>query len=113
MNEAPIKKIDWLILPIVGALLCVAAWQVLAGKKVYALKSSSLAEVQASVVPNLPNGEADWKRIQPSIKAGTFEQIKGLPDGKQLWQALEPALDEKRVGVIKDLPNVNEAWEAS
>jgi nitrate/nitrite transport system permease protein len=65
------------------------------------------------VVPNLPNGEADWQRIKPWIEAGTFERIKTLPDGKQLWQALEPSLEEKRVGLIKELPNVNEAWEAS
>ena len=62
MNEAPIKKIDWLVLPIIGALLCVGVWHLIAGKKVYALKSSGgIAELHANVVPNLPNGEADWK----------------------------------------------------
>jgi nitrate/nitrite transport system permease protein len=114
MNETPLKKIDWLLLPIVGVLLCLALWQVLAGKKVYTLKSTGgIAGLQASITPNLPGGDADWQRMKPWIQAGTFERIKTLPNGKALWEALEPALEEKRVGLIKDLPNVGEAWDAS
>jgi hypothetical protein len=113
MNEPPIKKIDWLVLPIIGALLCLGVWHLVAGKKVYTLKSGGMAELHASVVPNLPNGEEDWKRIKPLIEAGAFERIKTLSDGSKIWPALEPSLEEKRVGLVKELPNVNEAWNAS
>jgi nitrate/nitrite transport system permease protein len=112
MNEKKFK-LDWLILPIIGAIVCVGLWHLVAGKKVYTLRTpGSLKEIHDAVAA-VPNGEEVWKKVQPLLKAGAFEPIKLLPEGKSLWEAVEPYIQEKRVGLIKDLPNVRETWVSS
>ncbi len=115
MNESKLKKLDWLLLPLLGALFCVGLWHAVAGEKVYALKTpaTGLEEMHASLVQSLPNGEAVWKTIQPAVTAGRYEQIKKMPEGLKLWESIQSHLDEKRVGLIPALPNVEETWLSS
>jgi nitrate/nitrite transport system permease protein len=34
MNESILRKIDWLILPVIGVAVCVLIWSLIAGKEV-------------------------------------------------------------------------------
>jgi hypothetical protein len=33
MKESILKKIDWLILPAIGILMCILVWNLIAGKR--------------------------------------------------------------------------------
>ena len=112
MNENPLKKIDWLILPMLGALVCIALWHVMAGKKVFTL-TGSVADARAAVVQGLPDGEQVWKTIKYSVESGHLADLKDMPNAKGAWEIIAPLTEEKRVGFIKDLPNVQETWLAS
>ena len=104
-------KFDWLILPIVGAIIILATWHGLAGRKVFKLTTSP-AELSALVL-TLPAGETQSKALAPALKSGTLEaaQVTSLPP--ELWAAIKDSFEEKRVGLIPDLPNVVETWVSS
>jgi len=102
-------KLDWLILPVIGALLMLATWHIVAGKKAYVL-TTSLDEV-GTIVAGLPEGGSHWKAIRTKIQAGETGDIKkGSP---AVWEAIQGSFEEKRVGLIPDLPNVIETWQSS
>jgi len=114
MNDSILKKLDWLLLPLIGVFVCVGLWHVAAGKKVYTLNSpADGAKEVAAAVQALPEGEAAWKRVKPLVDAGDFVALKALPDAQPIWEAVEPLVEEKRVGMIPALPNVHEAWISS
>jgi nitrate/nitrite transport system permease protein len=104
-------KCDWLILPLVGLVAVLAAWQGLGGRKTYVL-TGTVDEARAAVVAGT-DGEAAWKVMQPLVAAGRIERIKDLPNGKELWPLIESSVEEQRVGVIAALPSVVETWESS
>jgi len=108
-------KCDWLILPCVGALVCIALWHAVAGKKVFTLKmpDGGVEEIHARLVQDLPESDASWSSVKPLLTAKKFEQIKQLPGGGKIWDAILPYVAEARVGLIKDLPNVKETWLSS
>jgi len=102
-------KLDWLILPVIGALLMLATWHIVAGKKAYVL-TTSLDEV-GTIVAGLPEGGSHWKAIRTKIQAGETKDIKKtMPE---VWEAIQGSFEEKRVGLIPDLPNVIETWQSS
>jgi len=112
MNEKHFK-FDWLILPIIGALVCVGLWHLAAGKKVYTLRTPGSVEEMGSAVAQLPDGAALWQKVGPLVDKGDFGRIKSQPATQPAWEAVEPFVEEKRVGLIKDLPNVRETWDSS
>jgi nitrate/nitrite transport system permease protein len=113
MNDSILKKLDWLLLPLIGVAACLILWHLLAGKVVYTLSSpEQAAELQAGIQA-LPEGEALWKKYQPFVAKGRFVELKALPDAASVWEVVQPFLEEKRVGLIPALPNVHEAWISS
>ncbi len=108
-------KLDWFILPLVGAVACIVLWHVLAGKKTHVLKNpeTGLEELRKGLAAALPNGEELWKQVKPLVTSGNAAQVKSLKDGAKIWEAVEPFVEEKRVGAIAALPNVGEAWQSS
>lgn len=104
-------KFDWLALPVIGAVVVLLIWQIVAGKKVYTL-TGSMEDVQTAVL-GLPAGDALWVTVKPKVTAGNADEIKTLPEGAKIWQAISSSFEEKRVGLIPALPNVVETWEAS
>ena len=102
-------KFDWLILPVIGVIIMLATWHIVAGKKTYVL-TSSLDEVGA-IVTGLPEGSANWKVIRTKIQAGEAKDIKKSTPA--IWEAIQGSFEEKRVGLIPDLPNVIETWDSS
>jgi len=104
-------KLDWLVLPMIGAIVVVLCWQIVAGKKTFTLTGS--ADDMHTAVAGLPEGEALWVKIKPKVMAGDAEAIKAVPGGDQAWEAISSSFEEKRVGLIPALPNVVETWDAS
>ena len=102
-------KLDWLILPVIGMLIMLVTWHIVAGKKTYVL-TSSLDEVGA-IVTGLPEGGAHWKAVRTKIQAGEVKDIKTT--SPEIWEAIQGSFEEKRVGLIPDLPNVIETWQSS
>lgn len=102
-------KLDWLILPVIGMLIMLVTWHIVAGKKTYVL-TSSLDEVGA-IVTGLPEGGAHWKAVRTKIQAGEVKDIKKT--FPEIWEAIQGSFEEKRVGLIPDLPNVIETWQSS
>ncbi len=114
MNDSLLKKLDWLLLPLLGALVCVGLWHALAGKKVYLWKSPADGPKElAAAVQGLPDGEAVWKRVKPLVETAQWDAVKALPHAPALGETVEPFIEEKRVGWIAALPNVEEAWISS
>ena len=114
MNNSILKKLDGVLLPLLGALVCVGLWHAVAGKKIYVLKSPTdgLPGVFAAVDP-LPESRTAWSQIKRLMEAGQFAEVKALPNAQRIWEAIEPFVEEKRVGLIPALPNVAEAWTSS
>lgn len=115
MNNSLFKKLDWLLLPLLGALLCVAVWQLAAGRKTYVLTdpTGGLEAVHEAVAKAFPNGEVLWKEIKPFVSGGNIERVSALPEGSKIWETIKPFTEEKRVGLIASLPSVPEAWQSS
>lgn len=114
MNDSILKKLDWLILPLLGALVCVGLWHAVAGKKIYVLKSPADGTKElVAAVQALPESAKVWKQIKPMLETGRFVELKELPNSQAIWAAAEPFVEEKRVGLIAALPNVHEAWISS
>ena len=74
MNESKLKQLDWLLLPLFGALFCVGLWHAVAGKKIYTLKTpaTGIEEMRAGLVQGSPDGEAAWQKIKSAVTAGRF-----------------------------------------
>ena len=113
MNDSILKKLDWLLLPLIGVAACLILWHLLAGKVVYLLSSPEQVAEMQTVIKALPEGEALWKQYQPFVEKGRFAELKALPDAAPVWEVIQPFLEEKRVGLIPALPNVHEAWISS
>lgn len=81
MNNSLLNKLDWLLLPMVGVLLCVGLWHGLAGKKV-AVKDAdgnATTEGRTGLIPALPNVEETWISskpyiVEPFAKRGELDQ---------------------------------------
>lgn len=101
-------KLDWLILPLLGAAIMLATWHLVAGKKTYVL-TTGIDEVGA-LVSALPDGTAKLKAVRPSLLSGNVEALKAKPE---IWEVVQGSFEEKRVGLIPDLPNVVETWVSS
>src|SRR5688572_26745519 len=110
MNDNWLKKIDWLLLPMIGALVVILGWHVVAGKKTHVLQNS-LAETRTALIKDfakgedLAKGEAVWNTVKPIVESGDLARLKALPNGEELLAAVEPYFEEKRVGLIPALPN--------
>ncbi|MDF3055990.1 MAG: ntrB [Rariglobus sp.] len=104
-------KFDWLILPVVGVLIILAAWHIVGGKKVYSL-TTGMAELGTTVAA-LPEGEAQWKALAPKLKSGEIEATETKRLRPDVWEAISSSFEEKRIGLIPDLPNVVETWDSS
>lgn len=118
MNENWLKKIDWLVLPLLGILAVIGGWHLVAGKKTY-VPQSSPAELRAALIKDfakdgdLAKGEAVWKTVQSLVESGQLGRLKTLPNGEELSATVQPYFEEKRVGLIPALPNVVETWQSS
>ena len=74
-------KLDWLILPIVGILLVVGAWHLVAGKKVIKkdAEGNVVSEARIGLIPALPNVVETWQAsriyiVEPFAKRGEMDQ---------------------------------------
>jgi nitrate/nitrite transport system permease protein len=114
MNDSLLRKLDWLLLPLLGAVACVGLWHAVAGKKTYVLTAPADGTTAiTAAVQALPDSAKTWKQIKPLIDSGNFAAVKALPGAEAAWAAIEPFVEEKRVGLIPALPNVAEAWVSS
>ena len=75
------KKLDWLLLPLVGLAIVLITWHGLAGKKVVTKDASGniTAEVRVGVIPALPNIVETWDSCkiyiaEPFAKRGEMDQ---------------------------------------
>lgn len=74
-------KLDWLILPVVGMLLVVGAWHLVAGKKVIKkdAEGNVVSEARIGLIPALPNVVETWQAsriyiVEPFAKRGEMDQ---------------------------------------
>jgi len=84
MNESPLKKIDWLILPAVGVVVCLLLWTFIAGKetkKEYLDDfGDKIVKVQRTgISADLPSPTETWQKsklyiTEPFAKRGELDQ---------------------------------------
>jgi nitrate/nitrite transport system permease protein len=84
MNETPLKKIDWLLLPAIGILVCVFFWALIAGKetrKEYVDDfGDKIVKVQRTgISADLPSPAETWTKsklyiTEPFAKRGELDQ---------------------------------------
>ncbi len=84
MNETPLKRIDWLLLPAIGVLVCILLWALIAGKetrKEYVDDfGDKIVKVQRTgVSADLPSPVETWDKsklyiTQPFAKRGELDQ---------------------------------------
>ena len=74
-------KLDWLILPILGAVIVIVGWHVLAGKKVVTkdAEGNVASEERKGAIPALPNVVETWQSskpyiVEPFAKRGELDQ---------------------------------------
>lgn len=74
-------KLDWLILPILGAFIVIVGWHTLAGKKVVTKDSEGnvASEERKGAIPALPNVVETWESskpyiVEPFAKRGELDQ---------------------------------------
>ncbi|MBC8001261.1 MAG: nitrate ABC transporter permease [Opitutaceae bacterium] len=74
-------KLDWLILPVVGMLLVVGSWHLVAGKKVVTkdAEGNVASETRTGLIPALPNVVETWQAsriyiVEPFAKRGEMDQ---------------------------------------
>lgn len=74
-------KLDWLILPILGAVIVIVGWHVLAGKKVVTMDAEGnvATEDRHGAIPALPNVVETWESskpyiVEPFAKRGELDQ---------------------------------------
>jgi nitrate/nitrite transport system permease protein len=130
-------KLDWLILPIVGTLIVLAAWQIVSGRKVVTkdAEGNVLTEERQGLIPALPNIGETWASsrpyvVEPMAKRGELDQgmlrftlmslglvavgysialIVGVPIG--FWLGLSPTFSKMFDPIIQVLRPVSPlAW---
>jgi nitrate/nitrite transport system permease protein len=74
-------KLDWLILPVIGILLVVGMWHLVAGKKVNTkdAEGNVVSEARIGLIPALPNVVETWQAsriyiVEPFAKRGEMDQ---------------------------------------
>jgi nitrate/nitrite transport system permease protein len=74
-------KMDWLILPVLGAVIVLVAWHTLAGKKVLTKDADGnvASEERQGAIPALPNVVETWQSskpyiVEPFAKRGELDQ---------------------------------------
>lgn len=75
------KKLDWLILPLLGLAIVLGSWHALAGKKVVTKDAQGeiVSEVRQGAIPALPNIVETWDScklyiMEPFAKRGEMDQ---------------------------------------
>ena len=84
MNESLLKKIDWLVFPVVGIAICLVVWGLIAGKEV---RKESLDDFgdkmtrveRSGISPDLPSPVETWDKsklyiVEPFAKRGELDQ---------------------------------------
>ncbi len=84
MKESILKKIDWLVLPMIGMAICILAWNLIAGKEV---RKETLDEFgdkmvkiqRVGVSADLPSPAETWMKsksyiLEPFAKRGELDQ---------------------------------------
>ncbi len=81
MNESLFKKLDWLLLPMIGAAAVLLAWHVLAGEKVTIKDADGniTSEERVGAIAALPNVIETWESskpyiVEPLAKRGELDQ---------------------------------------
>ena len=84
MNETPLKKLDWLLLPAVGVVVCILLWALIAGKetrKEYVDDfGDKIVKVQRTgISSDLPSPAETWTKsklyiTEPFAKRGELDQ---------------------------------------
>ena len=84
MNETPLKKLDWLLLPAIGVVVCILLWALIAGKetrKEYVDDfGDKIVKVQRTgLSADLPSPAETWTKskiyiTQPFAKRGELDQ---------------------------------------
>lgn len=84
MNESPIKKLDWLVLPAIGIAICVLLWALIAGREVkkeyvddFGDKMTKVQRIGVSA--DLPSPAETWQKsrvyiTEPLAKRGELDQ---------------------------------------
>src|SRR5436190_23036581 len=74
-------KLDWLILPVLGAVIVLTGWHMLAGKKVITKDADGnvASEERQGAIPELPNVVETWQSskpyiVEPFAKRGELDQ---------------------------------------
>ncbi len=74
-------RFDWLVLPIVGLLIVLAGWQMIAGKKIVTTDAEGniLTEERTGFIPALPDIGDTWEAsrpyiVEPMAKRGELDQ---------------------------------------
>ncbi len=84
MKETPLKKLDWLLLPIIGVAVCLALWAMIAGKEKRTEGvddfGDKIVKVQRTgISADLPSPTETWDKsklyiTQPLAKRGELDQ---------------------------------------
>ncbi len=84
MNESILKKIDWLILPAVGVVICILLWALIAGKETKTVYVDDFGDKMTKierkgVSADLPSPSETWDKsklyiTQPFAKRGELDQ---------------------------------------
>ncbi len=84
MNESPLKKLDWLLLPAIGVVVCILLWALIAGKetrKEYVDDfGDKIVKVQRTgISADLPSPAETWTKsrlyiTEPFAKRGELDQ---------------------------------------
>jgi nitrate/nitrite transport system permease protein len=84
MNESPLKKLDWLLLPALGVLVCILLWGMIAGREVRTEYvddfGDKMTKVQrAGLSADLPSPVETWQKsklyvMEPLAKRGELDQ---------------------------------------
>jgi nitrate/nitrite transport system permease protein len=84
MNESPFKKLDWLLLPALGVLVCILLWGLIAGREVRTEYVDDFGDKMTKVQrtglsADLPSPVETWQRsklyvMEPLAKRGELDQ---------------------------------------
>ncbi len=84
MNETPLKKLDWLLLPAIGVVVCILLWALIAGKETRREYvddfGDKIVKVQRTgISADLPSPAETWTKsklyiTQPFAKRGELDQ---------------------------------------
>ena len=74
-------RFDWLVLPLIGLLIVLAGWQMIAGKKIVSTdeEGNIISEERVGLVPALPDIRDTWEAsrpyiVEPMAKRGELDQ---------------------------------------